>query len=1039
MKKISLLLILISLTLILHAQQGPTGQNNPSYNQNWSRTGNYQNGSNPTGANIFGTNWNSPIYTVTNGTVRTRLNGKFTTTINGSYNVDVSGYFGIGPSGHFATNSPMAMLHLEGSTNNTPGYTGNGWRRWMQTGTFMRENSDAMYVGLQTQPGTTNRSDAVINWSDDISNQYGGADRLKIVMSTYANTGNGNNQSRIDGASYFGYEFMQFTPSNYQNNSANFPAGFVGIGPVFTSTTPSNPNSRPQSRLHINSEETLDTWLQISNMDGTGQTQTDGFRVGITSDGTANLRQQENKPLLFLTDWDNISGGVMSGERLRLMSVGMPGVPNPGNVFAANTTRVAISHLGNSPITAPRSLLHLGYNTGGNSANGSQDGWRSWMDIGMFVSNGTDNVYLGLKNQGSADRNDAVLSWGDNQGIPGTQQNLGPDNLLFVFTATQTGIATPPASGQTGVEGMRMTPTLIGVNTGIGGNPITNPYFGNIENPTQTLEVNSPATTASAISSGLRFTDLNSTVTPLATNPGTGVLAVNANGDVVYVKSDATQGIANAENGCSVNTNSKVVLGNDVGSTTSELLTSREIPMNGNNILFSKKGRIGIGDYFTAGAFLPASKFDVYTDNSSQIALKATSNLSLSTIQYQMNQIENNTTGSLTSTTMYVHTGGTSLKQSKGIDVKVNTSCGENIGIYTIVTEGLGSNHGAMFTAGSLNSVSDYNCGIDGRGLYSNNTNIGGTFRAGNPNQNYGINNYGIQAVSWGGENCYGIYATATGGTVENYAGYFAGDIYLSGQQLGPSDIMLKENISPLTSSTSILTQLSPKNFTFKTTEFPQMNLPTGNQFGLIAQDVEQILPELVKDVTQPAVLDSVGNIITPAVTFKSVKYESFIPILIQGVKEANVKNDSVVAILNTRIDSLQNVISNFNTRMNQFENQLNDCCNNGHNGHHGGNKSSSNLTEVVLENSNTVLLEQNVPNPFAESTTINYYIPENIKYAQLLFSDNFGRIIKTVDIETSGAGTIKVYASNLSQGTYTYSLVVDGKVVETKKMVCVK
>jgi hypothetical protein len=152
-----------------------------------------------------------------------------------------------------------------------------------------------------------------------------------------------------------------------------------------------------------------------------------------------------------------------------------------------------------------------------------------------------------------------------------------------------------------------------------------------------------------------------------------------------------------------------------------------------------------------------------------------------------------------------------------------------------------------------------------------------------------------------------------------------------------------------------------------------------------------------------------------------------------------------VVAILNTRIDSLQNVISNFNTRMNQFENQLNDCCNNGHNGHHGGNKSSSenenssNLTEVVLENSTTILLEQNVPNPFAESTTIHYFIPENIKYAQLIFSDNFGRSIKTMDIEAAGAGTVKVYASNLSQGTYTYSLVVDGKVVETKKMICVK
>ncbi len=46
---------------------------------------------------------------------------------------------------------------------------------------------------------------------------------------------------------------------------------------------------------------------------------------------------------------------------------------------------------------------------------------------------------------------------------------------------------------------------------------------------------------------------------------------------------------------------------------------------------------------------------------------------------------------------------------------------------------------------------------------------------------------------------------------------------------------------------------------------------------------------------------------------------------------------------------------------------------------------------------------------------------------------------MKTVDITASGNGMIKVYAANLSSGIYTYSLVVDGKVVETKKMMRTK
>lgn len=49
------------------------------------------------------------------------------------------------------------------------------------------------------------------------------------------------------------------------------------------------------------------------------------------------------------------------------------------------------------------------------------------------------------------------------------------------------------------------------------------------------------------------------------------------------------------------------------------------------------------------------------------------------------------------------------------------------------------------------------------------------------------------------------------------------------------------------------------------------------------------------------------------------------------------------------------------------------------------------------------------------------------------------GRIIKTVDIKQSGHGQLKVYAANLSQGIYQYSIVVDGKVMDTKKMVVEK
>jgi len=43
---------------------------------------------------------------------------------------------------------------------------------------------------------------------------------------------------------------------------------------------------------------------------------------------------------------------------------------------------------------------------------------------------------------------------------------------------------------------------------------------------------------------------------------------------------------------------------------------------------------------------------------------------------------------------------------------------------------------------------------------------------------------------------------------------------------------------------------------------------------------------------------------------------------------------------------------------------------------------------------------------------------------------------IKTVNITTKGQGALNVYANDLSNGTYSYTLVIDGSVVATQKMI---
>ena len=42
---------------------------------------------------------------------------------------------------------------------------------------------------------------------------------------------------------------------------------------------------------------------------------------------------------------------------------------------------------------------------------------------------------------------------------------------------------------------------------------------------------------------------------------------------------------------------------------------------------------------------------------------------------------------------------------------------------------------------------------------------------------------------------------------------------------------------------------------------------------------------------------------------------------------------------------------------------------------------------------------------------------------------------MKSVAIKDAGAGSLNVFAADLSTGIYTYTLVVDGNVVDSKKM----
>jgi hypothetical protein len=267
-----------------------------------------------------------------------------------------------------------------------------------------------------------------------------------------------------------------------------------------------------------------------------------------------------------------------------------------------------------------------------------------------------------------------------------------------------------------------------------------------------------------------------------------------------------------------------------------------------------------------------------------------------------------------------------------------------------------------------------------------------------------------------------GISVRTVSGT---YAGEFYGKVFSTGGYQ-TSDQNLKQNIQEFSDAMGIIHQLKPKHYEFKTdAQYAPLHLPTGAHYGLIAQELEAVLPNLVQESThqlpaskikrpkiengriareeapQPAAVKQ--NKEKEHMAIKAVNYTELIPILVKALQEQDEK-------------------------MEQQQQQINE------------------LKELVtkLTNSQNIgtalgsgAILQNTPNPVRGSTQIAYSLPEGATRAQLLVTDNLGRTIKTIQLTTSGS--VSFDTSTFSAGIYNYSLVIDNKTVQTRKMTVVK
>ena len=278
----------------------------------------------------------------------------------------------------------------------------------------------------------------------------------------------------------------------------------------------------------------------------------------------------------------------------------------------------------------------------------------------------------------------------------------------------------------------------------------------------------------------------------------------------------------------------------------------------------------------------------------------------------------------------------------------------------------------------------------------------GGSFICNDGAYGFGVGAYGQATGTTGTQ--YGVYGYAGGGTT-NYAVYASGLTYSTGGY-SSSDAKLKKDVRVIDNAMAKINQLQPRTYTFKTDEYKYMGLPSEQQYGFIAQELEQVFPEMVKEVQQPIDNDYKKN---GMLTFKAINYTEMIPVLTQAIQEQQKQIESQKA----EIEVLKSAV--------------NSCCD---------ASASSKLGTTEINNN---MLFQNQPNPFNQSTVIRYALSSDAISGRIIIRDLNGNLVKQVSIAQSGKGQVTINANELAQGTYTYTLEISGVSVDTKLMVVTK
>ena len=695
---------------------------------------------------------------------------------------------------------------------------------------------------------------------------------------------------------------------------------------------------------------------------------------------------------------------------------------------------------------APFSLLHL--NGEGNSVFGPQDlGYREWMRPGITFTHNADLMYIGPRRNedSSSDVTDAVIAWSDNDQPGG---GVGPDVLRFLFTSSGNGTTAISSNvlsdnDYDGVEIARMTGDA---KMGVG------PRWTNSVLPKRALDVihrddgpqfrltyngGSEETDGSHADfqvdeEGYTFIkpELDGERTPLVV----GFLDNDEDDpyDPTYLDVGGMTRIRDLD---TIPSPECVVLGysvSDVNTADDEdqilgrvdLPGSSSVYLDGNGEFTSasdcrwrdEASSTVTGETDMASGFDPG--YDCYRGKTG-VGVKTPENAKFEVL-------------------MLNDEGGAFNDPIRNDEVLIGT--------YSRASAFVSGNQfvsGVMGVGDADGNIGTAQASIGVRGLGLDSRYVCGVFGEARGTLSGTGNSFGVRGEASGAQNANcAIYGEVFNSL--HSSGYFVGgNVVMSGSSLILSDESIKTDIQDIGDASEILSQLNPKSYYMQSPENRPVAFEEDLQFGLIAQEVQEVLPNLVHETINPEMTDTSGIFVEGTdATLLGVQYEALIPILIAGFKEQNAlvgeqaqimadQEETIedlegeVAALTSSLSELQNSVAQLETMVQQSLQKSEDCC----------AKVLGGKSPGVI-NGKQSTLEQNVPNPFDQETRIDFNLATSSK-VKLMITNATGQTMELLanGAFSSGKHSVTWNASGYAPGVYYYSLYVDGELL-TKKMI---